>query len=108
VPIDRAVAIADEITRVVDAAAPVEVKPKEADDIVQRVDDALRAADQDRTDEVEKKLREAAEKIDEHVAGDETRAALQSLLVDLADELGVDDDVVTEPFRGDDDDDDDD
>jgi serine/threonine protein kinase len=107
-PVDPAVAIADDIGRVVAAATPDQVKPKEAKDIVQRVDDAVRAADEGRADETEKKLREAAEKIDEHVAGDESRDALRSLLVDLADELGVDTDVVTEPFAGDDDEDGDD
>jgi serine/threonine protein kinase len=107
-PPDPGAAIADDITRLVGALTPDQVKPKEAKDISKRVDDAVRAAADGRDDEVEKQLREAAERVDAHVSGDDTRAALRSLLVDLAEQLGVDTEVVTEPFDREDDEDDDD
>lgn len=107
------------LVALVEASAPGDLKPKDARDIVDRLERAERAAaDRDADgdgedhgdDEVVKQMREAAERMVRDVDDDRTLARMHELLVEISDDLDVDPEDVIEPFeeRDDDRDEDDD
>lgn len=87
-PTRSASAIATDIVALIEAVPREELKPKDANDLVERVEDVVRTADREPR-ETEKKLREAAEHIAKQVDDNATLDAAELLLVELAESLQV-------------------
>jgi hypothetical protein len=87
--------IAAELTALIDSLDPNQLKPKDADRIVERIDDVMRVA-ADRPGETEVELGEVAKQIDKHLRDESARERAEGLLLQLAEALGVPAETVTE------------
>jgi hypothetical protein len=93
---------AAELIALIENVAPKDLKPKDADRIVDRIEEVMRVADE-RPEETGRKLRELAKQIDKDMRADGERERAQALVIQLAEALDVPADAVTEdPRRGDD------
>lgn len=70
------------------AVHPSELNPKEAEELMEKADDAIAAVAEGKEEEAGQKLREVAREVDDKVEGDE-RDAVLARLVRLADAMGV-------------------
>lgn len=82
--------LAAELSDALDAAAPRHLKPKEAREITKAVGEAVAAYLADDLDEAEKKLSDAAEKIDKDVESAAIRLYMLGLLDEMATAMGID------------------
>ena len=83
---------------VIDDVPRSDLKPKEADDIVERIDDLVAAASRDARD-TDAQLRETAEAIARKVSDEASRDRAEELLIALADVLGIPEATVTRAFE---------
>ena len=90
----------------VEEQPPNEIKPKDARDLLERLERVVQRADDERG--VDKELDDLAKRVADDLSG-EARARAQDLVLSLANELGVDTDDLEERFDdGEADEDDDD
>lgn len=102
-PVD---AIAAQFVALVEEQPPNELKPKDARDLLERLERVVQRADDERG--VDKELDDLAKRVADDLSG-EARARAQDLVLALANELGVDTDDLEERFDdGEADEDDDD
>jgi hypothetical protein len=86
--------VAAELIALIDSVNPKQLKPKDADRIVERIDEVMRVA-AERPHETEAKLGEAAKQIDKHLRDESARERAEDLLRQLAEALGVPAETVT-------------
>lgn len=92
--------LAAELIAVIDEVPRSELKPKDANDIVKRIEDVVQVASRD-PGETDTELRETAEQISKNLRDDAARTRAEELLIDLADTLGLPATTVTEAFERD-------
>lgn len=90
--------VAAQLIALIDSARPKDLKPKDADRIVERIDEVMRVA-VERPGETEAKLRDAAKQIDKHLRDESDRERAEELLAQLAETLGLPAETVTEGPR---------